>query len=267
MGDRESDIYKLFCAAAGRADHFLLRTCVDRIAGDGSHTIADEMAETRCTGLHRVAVHDRHSQVEVSELELRSRRIHIFQPVGKRKRYPEIAVAAINAQERTQPKGREPIDWRLVTDLPVCTRGEAIEKWDWYAMCWKIETFHRILKSGCKAEDSKPRTAQNPMNLIAIFCILRWRILWLTMLNWASLDSKAQLAFTAIEIKLLDQGTKDRLNRATCHRTVVSYLIRLARLGGCLDCASDPPPRNTVIWRGMSRRHGFRRSNRRGTCG
>ena len=43
IGDRESDIYELFCAAHQAGTHFLIRTCVDRLAGDGDHTIADEM--------------------------------------------------------------------------------------------------------------------------------------------------------------------------------------------------------------------------------
>ena len=34
--------------------------------------------------------------------------------------------------------------------------------------------------------------------------------------------------------------------------TLSSYLIRMAQLGGYLARASDPPPGNTVIWRGMS---------------
>lgn len=45
IGDRESDIYELFCAAQEVGTHFLVRTCVDRLAGDGDHTIADEMDE------------------------------------------------------------------------------------------------------------------------------------------------------------------------------------------------------------------------------
>ena len=50
VGDRESDIYELFCTAKDAGTHFLLRTCVDRLAGDGSHTIAAEMSETSCRG-------------------------------------------------------------------------------------------------------------------------------------------------------------------------------------------------------------------------
>lgn len=35
VGDRESDIYELFCTAQQEGTHFLVRTCVDRLAGEG----------------------------------------------------------------------------------------------------------------------------------------------------------------------------------------------------------------------------------------
>jgi hypothetical protein len=35
--------------------------------------------------------------------------------------------------------------------------------------------------------------------------------------------------------------------------TLSSYLTRIARLGGYLARASDPPPGATVVWRGWSR--------------
>jgi hypothetical protein len=52
IGDRESDIYELFSLADELGTRFLVRTCVDRLAGDGDHTIADEMADVRVQGLH-----------------------------------------------------------------------------------------------------------------------------------------------------------------------------------------------------------------------
>ena len=64
----------------------------------------------------------------------------------------------------------------------------AIEKLNWYAMRWKIEVFHKILKSGCKAEESKLRSSERLVNLIAIFCIIGWRVFWLTMLHRALPD-------------------------------------------------------------------------------
>ena len=34
---------------------------------------------------------------------------------------------------------------QLITDLPVCSPKEAIEKLGWYARRWNIELFHKIL--------------------------------------------------------------------------------------------------------------------------
>jgi hypothetical protein len=89
----------------------------------------------------------------------------------------------IHATERGTPKDRERIEWKLVTNLPVTCKESAIEKLEWYALRWKIETFHKALKSGCRAEDSELRTAERLANLIAMICILAWRVLWLTMVN------------------------------------------------------------------------------------
>ena len=36
-------------------------------------------------------------------------------------------------------------------------------------------------------------------------------------------------------------------------RTVGRYLLQIAKLGGYLARAKDPPPGNLVLWRGLSR--------------
>jgi len=198
IGDRESDIYELFCTAQELGTHFLVRTCVDRLAGGGEHTIANEMDEEPVKGLHRVDVRDKKGNLSQAVLEIRYRRIHVLPPIGKQKQYPELTLTVIQAQERGTPKAREKINWKLITDLSVESRQDAIEKLDWYAMRWKIETFHKILKSGCKAEESKLRTAQRLANLIAVFCILSWRVFWMTMLNRAISGAPPKLVLTPI---------------------------------------------------------------------
>jgi hypothetical protein len=73
IGDRESDIYELFCTARALGTHFLVRSCNDRLAGEGGHTIADEMGETRLRGVHRVEVCNGRGQIETVRVELRYR--------------------------------------------------------------------------------------------------------------------------------------------------------------------------------------------------
>jgi hypothetical protein len=252
IADRESDIYELFCTAQEEGTHFLVRTCVDRLAGDGKHTISDEMQETRVKGLQRIDVRDKKGHLSKAILEIKYRRIRVLPPIGKHKQYPELELTVIHAQEQGTPQAREKIDWKLITNLPVNSPEEAIEKLRWYSMRWKIETFHKILKSGCKAEESRLRTAARLANLIAVFCILSWRIFWLTMMNRALPDASPALAFTALEIRLLDylaKGQKERVQKTS----VSSYLVQLARLGGYLARAGYSPPGNKVIWKGLSR--------------
>ena len=251
IGDRESDIYELFCAAQEIGTHFLIRTCVDRLAGDGDHTIADEMDEVAVKGLHRIEVRDRNGDPDEAVLEIRYRKIRVLPPIGKQNRYPALTLTVIHAEERGTPKNRKRIEWKLITDLPVGSRTDAIEKLEWYALRWKIEVFHKILKSGCKAEESKLRTAQRLTNLISLFCILSWRVFWVTMLNRSTPDAPPTFALTAIEIGVLDRLVNDKLKAR--QKTLSHYLIKIARLGGYLARASDPPPGNTVMWRGLSR--------------
>jgi hypothetical protein len=251
IGDRESDIYELFCAAQGIGTHFLIRTCVDRLAGEGDHTISNEMAEVVVKGLHRIDVRDSNGNRDRATLEIRYRKIRVLPPIGKQKRYPALDLTVIHATERDTPKSRKKIEWKLITNLPVHSHHNAIEKIEWYARRWKIEVFHKILKSGCRAEEAKLRTAQRLTNLIAVFCILAWRIFWMTMLNRCKPDVSPGLALAEIELTVLDHLVND--TAPPDRKTLSYYLTKIARLGGYLARASDPPPGNTVMWRGMSR--------------
>jgi Transposase DNA-binding len=253
IGDRESDIYELFCAAQEVGTHFLIRTCVDRLAGDGDHTVAEEMDEVAVKGLHRIEVRNSNGDPDEAVLEIRFRKIRVLPPIGKQKRYPALTLTVIHAEERGTPKNRKKIEWKLITDLPVQSRKDAIEKIEWYALRWKIEVFHKILKSGCKAEESKLRTAQRLANLISVFCILSWRVFWMTMLNRSAPTAPPDIALTETEINLLDHLMKDKERKPLRRKTLSHYLTKIARLGGYLARANDPSPGNTVMWRGLSR--------------
>jgi hypothetical protein len=115
------------------------------------------------------------------------------------------------------------------------------------------QVFHKILKSGYKAEDSKLRTAERLVNLIATFCIMSWRIFWMTMLNRSTEGASPKFALTPLEIELLDRLVKDKATRKSQRKTLSYYLTKIAQLGGYFARASDPPPGNMVMWRGLAR--------------
>jgi hypothetical protein len=125
IGDRESDIYELFCTAKDVGTHFLLRTCVDRLAGDGAHTIAAVMEEVSCKGLHWAEVLDRKGNPTEAILELKYRRVRVLPPIGKQSRHPSLELTVLHATERGKPKGRDPIVWKLITYLPITSRDSS----------------------------------------------------------------------------------------------------------------------------------------------
>ena len=250
IGDRESDIYELFCLAGSLQTHFLVRTCVDRLALDGDTTVHAVMSSSPRRAVHRIAVFDEQGRRSSARLELKYQRIRVLPPIGKRARYPDLTLTVIHATELGTPLGRSRIEWRLLTNLPVSSRADALCMLRWYALRWKIEIFHKILKSGCRAEDARLRTAQRLTNLLAMYCVIAWRIFWLTMLDRVSPKASATLAFTALEIEVLDHAVR---NESADRHTVHGCLRRLARLGGYLARNRDPPPGNAVVWRGMTR--------------
>jgi Transposase DNA-binding len=253
IGDRESDIDELFCLAQELGTHFLVRCCVDRLAGDGTHTVSEAMAEVQVQGRHHVEVRNGHGALGTATVELSYHSLRVLPPIGKRKRYPELTLTVLHAQERDEPVDRPRIDWRLITDLPVHSNRAAIEKLRWYAIRWKIELFHKILKSGCKAEEARLRTAERLVKLIAVFCILSWRVFWMTMINRSAPHAEPDLVLTGTEIALLDRLVPDKGPGPPPDKPLAVYLTKIARLGGYLARAGDPPPGNTVMWRGLSR--------------
>jgi len=98
------------------------------------------------------------------------------------------------------------------------------------------------------------RTAQRLVNLLAIFCVLGWRIFWLTMLNRSMRHAAPTLAFTRLEIDLLNRLSTARTQANARTTTSLNLCLKqLARLGGFLARARDGPPGNIVMWRGLSR--------------
>ena len=253
IGDRESDIFDLFAVARQLGTHFLVRTRGDRLADGGPETVTEAVEGIPRRGLYRITVRNRRGEESEAVLDIRYRRLRIQTAQAKKKRYPEMKVTVIEAREQQTPTDRDRIDWKLITDLAVNSRRQAVEKVQWYALRWKIEIFHKILKSGCRAEQVRLRTAPRLMNLLAVFCILSWRVFWITMTNRTAPDADPEMVFTELELRILDRLVNTKSNQYPKQHSLSQYLIKLARLGGYLARNGDSPPGNETIWRGLTR--------------
>lgn len=126
---------------------------VDRLAGDGNHTIASEMREVQVQGVHKVEVRNKKSEVSEAVLELRYRRIRVLPPINKQKRYPALTLTVLQATERNPPKrpGKDRLEAHHQSACPVSQRGgrEAA------LVCHAVED--RDLPQGTQTQASRPR--------------------------------------------------------------------------------------------------------------
>jgi hypothetical protein len=85
-------------------------------------------------------------------------------------------------------------------------------------------------------------------HLIALQCILAWRIFWLTMVNRTMPQASATLLFTVNEIAIFEGLMRNKKRgEPIAADTAQHRLMQLAKLGGYLARTRDPPPGNMVI--------------------
>ena len=251
IGDRESDIYELFCLADQLGTNFLVRSCVDRLAEDGDTTIAQVMDGIEPSGTHIVCFRDAGGQPQEANLVIRFATMTVCPPIGKQKRYEHLRLQIIHAAELDPPDHRAALHWKLITNLEVTSFEQAVHKLEWYARRWSIETFFKTLKTGCRIEDIRLTTANRLANCIALACVTAWRISWLTWLRRAEPAGAAAAVFTDTELALLDRTAP--APRPSQTRDLDFYIVAVARLGGYLARKHDAPPGTTILWRGFSR--------------
>ncbi len=75
----------------------------------------------------------------------------------------------------------------------------------------------------------------------------------MTMLNRSDSGMPAGHVFSETERQLLDHLVPGRHVDRGVARSLSFYITKLARLGGYLARAGDPPPGDRVMWRGLSR--------------
>lgn len=189
--------------------------------------------------------------------------IQTLPPIGKQKRYSPQLLTYIQALEIDPPAGRPPIDWKLVTNLPVGNFAIAIEKLEWYALRWKAEVFHKVMKSGCRAEEARLETAERLTKFLALIAMVSWRIFFLTMSARAKPEAAPETVLTPTEIATLDAIHGARAKPRILRKTLATYLSQIAMLGGYLARNHDPPPRKhgRVARPNTSQRHRLRSLN------
>lgn len=157
-----------------------------------------------------------------------------------------IELNVVYVVERRPPRGEPPVEWFLLTDLPVATTDEIAFVVDCYRGRWMIEEYFKALKTGCAYEKRQLETAHSLLNALAVLAPVAWRLLLLRHLARDAPDRPASAALTPTQLDVLHAVAKRPIPD---NPTVQDAMLAIAGLGGHLPRNGDPGW--LVLGRGM----------------
>jgi hypothetical protein len=253
VGDRESDIYELFCEAQhGSGDaQLLVRAERSRNRKVGQAHLWEKMGSLKVAGHKTVNVPRKGSRPSrVANLHVRYAPVQLEPPKGKD--LPKVKVWAVYARETGHAKSvTSPLEWMLLTTIEVKTLKKALEVLGWYEQRWGIEVYHRTLKSGCRIEDRLLNTADRLEACLTIDMIVAWRVFWLTKQSRETPDVPCDRILTQDEWKVLSVYKTGEIPDKP--PALFWAVLVIAGLGGFLGRKSDGYPGATTIRRGLER--------------
>jgi hypothetical protein len=257
VGDREADVYDLFQLAISYPAHpkLLIRAERDRALADGQGHLWEFLEKQPVAGIQEIGLPRRKGQrARVVRLAVSFSKVTLIPPRKKNKSHLRpLEVFAVLAREEAVPDGVEPIEWMLVTTLPVTTLEAAVEKLRWYGLRWQIEVYHKVLKSGIRIEQRQLGNTERIENCLAIDLVVAWRILHLTRLGRQTPDVPCTVAFEDYEWKALMSFVKRTPTAPETPPTLREAIRTVASLGGFLGRKGDGEPGTQTLWLGLQR--------------
>ncbi|MGH8209793.1 MAG: IS4 family transposase [Steroidobacteraceae bacterium] len=187
VADRESDFFEFLTQAEEVRARVLIRARTDRMLvpeeSEGFESILEALGNATALGTLTVKIPGNGKRkARTAEIEVRVAQVTIKPPQrrGNAKASGStepISVKVIGATESAPPAGQEAISWVLLTNLLVPDFEAAAEKVQWYGKRWGIETWHKVLKSGCKVEDCLLETAERLSRYLTLFSIIGVRLM------------------------------------------------------------------------------------------
>ena len=155
--------------------------------------------------------------------------------------------------EKNTPEGVEPLEWLLLTNLTINNFADTLEKVKWYCLRWRIETFHKILKSGFKVEECRLQTAKRLIRYLTVMSVLAWRIFFITLIARADPQRPCSGILCDEEWKVLYTKTHGTKSFPSKTPTIKEVVLWIAKLGGFLCRKNDKDPGPITLWRGWRR--------------
>jgi len=275
--DSEADIYEVLAEPRGQTNPigWIVRACQDRAVMVEGDEAGAETARQLWAGVsrqevlftHEINIRARQAKTECERrkrradrvgrkamVEVRAARVTLRPPWRPADReLSPVTVNVVQVRETDPPAGEPPVEWVLVTTLPVDTIEDVKKIITYYAIRWIIEVFFRVIKSGCRIERRRFEHVERSLTFVAVSLIVAWRVLMVCRLGRSCPDLDCEAIFEPSEWKSVYVAVHRRAAPEQAPR--LGEMIKLiAQLGGYVNAPGrkDPPGPQT-IWLGMQR--------------
>lgn len=248
--DREADIYELFHLFEQRNRDFVIRVSWDRVAREFGQDADEKMRAilsrsgvmlTRSVQLSRRVDGERTTgnkrnhparSARNAQLVVRAACMSIARPPIKKLRAlpTRLTLQVVLVSEVNAPPTMQPVDWLLITSLPINDATSVENIVDAYRRRWPIEEFFKALKSGCSYESRQLESRRSLLNALGLMIPIAWRLLELRTLGEEDPSAPATVILEPDEVHVLRKLSKDvKLSAAP---TVDEAMLAIAALGG-----------------------------------
>ena len=142
----------------------------------------------------------------------------------------------------------DPIQWVLLTTESVGSLDDVLKIIEYYRLRWRIEDWHKVLKTGCKIEERQLQTWERMEVLLSVYSVIAWKVLELRELARGEGTTPPDVLLSEAERAVLETKFPELSGK-----NGKAYAIHVAKLGGYLDRGSDPPPGWQTMWKGLQK--------------
>jgi hypothetical protein len=221
IGDRESDLFELFDYRRRQAArvHLLVRAKHNRCLEENSRKLFDHFAALPMMAKARIEVPRQREKkskpskpgrialpARTAQVDVKWDKVTLSSPdTPKTRDLQPVEVYAVSVVERHPPEGAKGLRWVLLSTVPLRSSKEALRGVRWYTLRWRIEEWHRVMKSGCHIESHQHHTADRLARAICIDAVIAWRVMLLALLGREVPEMPCEFMFSRWECSLLEK--------------------------------------------------------------
>lgn len=190
-------------------------------------------------------------QTRQAQVEVRAATVTLRPPWRPDRELPPVTVNVVLVREPKPPPGAPPVEWLLITTLPIETPEQVRTIVAYYWVRWCIEVFFRTLKSGCRIEQRRFEHIDRVLPSLAVYLIVAWRTLLVCRQGRSCPDLDCEVLFEPSEWKAVWAAVHRQQPPKQAPR-LAAMVHLIARLGGYVERPHSEPGAQTV-WIGLQR--------------